>query len=334
MSIDIIYNNFEKELFTKFKSAKNNIYIISPFLGLDTIKKLIVILKNKNIQIKLITRFYRNDFINNFSSLTGLELLLDAGVEIMALIGLHSKQYLVDNNFALISSANFTNGGLIENYELGIIIEDEKKLNQKNLEYFINLWTQMEKFNEINNNKAIISKKIIQVEKKYILSKINMFDNNKSDKKYGAIIYNKDNITLSEIYDVFWDDFIKFCSKKRDNIFSIEHNKSKNWSNLHFGCKDYYLSLTCSKRYKKITIGFYLSNNKEIYNNLKQNILVFTTILGETPQFTENGLKASRISIEKNNIDITNSTSEWNEYYNWYYSNACNFKRIYDSLNI
>jgi hypothetical protein len=41
---------------------------------------------------------------------------------------LHSKVYIFDDSKAIVTSANFTNGGLINNYECGILIYDREKI--------------------------------------------------------------------------------------------------------------------------------------------------------------------------------------------------------------
>ena len=73
---------------------------------------------------ELITRFNLHDFASNVSSLDGLKFSVDNGAKVYGVRQLHSKIYLFDNRCALITSANLTTGGLVNNYECGIFLTD------------------------------------------------------------------------------------------------------------------------------------------------------------------------------------------------------------------
>ena len=165
MPIELITHNHGLEIRSVFDSATNNISIISPFLGRKTCEQLAErISNNDNLSCQIITRFYREDFIQNVSSIDGLKYLLSAGAEIRALIGLHSKLYVVDDNYSIVTSANYTLGGLQTNYELGIKIDHEPEINQACTLYFNDLWKQIEEFNVSNNNKATVTEELINRE--------------------------------------------------------------------------------------------------------------------------------------------------------------------------
>ena len=53
---------------------------------------------------------------------------MDNGVRLLALEGLHTKLYLIDDSTAIMGSANFTNGGLKNNHELSLYIQDEPEI--------------------------------------------------------------------------------------------------------------------------------------------------------------------------------------------------------------
>ena len=88
-----------KEVITSlFSEASESIKIISPFLSRSTAKMLSEASKN-GIKCTYITRFYLQDFIDGSNSLDGIQQMLDAGVSVYALMGLHTKLYLFDDNW-------------------------------------------------------------------------------------------------------------------------------------------------------------------------------------------------------------------------------------------
>jgi phosphatidylserine/phosphatidylglycerophosphate/cardiolipin synthase-like enzyme len=117
MSIELITENHGQEIKGILLSTQNTIKIISPFMARTTCEELAKIIKG-GIGCQIITRFYREDFIQNASNLDGLLSLIEAGAEIRALIGLHTKLYIFDSNYSIITSANYTYKGFYTNYEL------------------------------------------------------------------------------------------------------------------------------------------------------------------------------------------------------------------------
>jgi HKD family nuclease len=123
-----------------FEAAESSVKIISPFIGTD-MARLLVDNMNSNpvLEVEIITRFYREDFINGVSKIAALEKLNDAGAKIYALIGLHTKLYLFDAASALLGSANFTSGGFKLNHELSLCVTDEHEVNPQLAAYFDDL---------------------------------------------------------------------------------------------------------------------------------------------------------------------------------------------------
>ncbi|MCQ6264707.1 phospholipase D family protein [Fictibacillus sp. WQ 8-8] len=133
-----------EDLFDQFNelldTTEKEINIISPFIGRKTSLQLAKWLTiNKGINCNLITRFYREEFIENVSSLSGIEVLMNAGVNIYALVDLHTKLYVFDNHSAIIGSANFTQGGFVSNHELCILLNNEREIAERSNKYFYDL---------------------------------------------------------------------------------------------------------------------------------------------------------------------------------------------------
>lgn len=127
------FSNFVNEL-KKSKDLK----IISPFIGDNMVDHLINNWNGNAVQV--ITRFNLNDFRSGVSSIRGLKKLVENGAMIKGIQGLHSKAYIFDTKTVIITSANFTNGGFFNNYELGIKSDVKEEVNES-LSYFNYLWS-------------------------------------------------------------------------------------------------------------------------------------------------------------------------------------------------
>jgi hypothetical protein len=63
--------------------------------------------------------------------------MIDSGIKLYAVKGLHTKLYLFDKSDGVLGSANFTAGGFISNVELSLHVEDENELIFNLYNYFI-----------------------------------------------------------------------------------------------------------------------------------------------------------------------------------------------------
>jgi len=128
--------------FLKLIKAANEIWIISPFIShiaIDTLQH-----RSKHGDVRLITRYDLGNFAKGVSDLKTIKTLARQGVQIRGILGLHSKIYLFDKKTAVITSANFTSGGLINNLECGIITQAKSDISQLTT-YFDTLWNYGEK---------------------------------------------------------------------------------------------------------------------------------------------------------------------------------------------
>ena len=137
----IHFENWHDTLVDSIKQAKN-IRIISPFLGSIALESLGH--RPQNSRIHLITRYELGNFLKGVSSLDTVKELIKIGVKIRGVQGIHSKIYIFDDKEAVITSANFTSGGLKNNYECGIITHNQLKIASL-LEHFDFLWEKGQK---------------------------------------------------------------------------------------------------------------------------------------------------------------------------------------------
>ena len=124
------------------KRTKKELFISSPFVNVAGVKILSNSIQTKSsINISLLTNLTSQNIINRTTEPTALLELykLFNQVKISSLGKLHAKVYIIDNEIGIITSANLTSGGLLNNFEYGILIDDENVVSTiKNdmLKYF------------------------------------------------------------------------------------------------------------------------------------------------------------------------------------------------------
>lgn len=148
-------------------SAEERIWIISPFIGFRTASALVEAI-NPGVDLRVISRFDREDFIKGVSSLEALSLIINAGGEIFALRGLHTKLYLFDKVHSIITSANFTVGGLVNNFEIGVLFTQETEIANEVLDYFDDLRNRILQHDEDRRTSSKVTKDWIENEKAVI----------------------------------------------------------------------------------------------------------------------------------------------------------------------
>ena len=119
--------NWYNKLFDELPKTKK-LRVISPFISEQIVR---------NIQsrfdfnsFELITRFNLRDFASNVSNLDSLKFAVESGAKVYGIRELHSKVYLFDDRAAIITSANLTRGGLINNFECGLFTTDNNILKE------------------------------------------------------------------------------------------------------------------------------------------------------------------------------------------------------------
>ncbi|MEK4381960.1 hypothetical protein NSS70_08815 [Aeribacillus sp. FSL K6-2848] len=85
MPVSLISKNLLYQFQELLEKTENELNIISPFIGTQTANLLADWLtKNPSVVCNIITRFYREDFVERVSSIYGLERLLHTNANIYA----------------------------------------------------------------------------------------------------------------------------------------------------------------------------------------------------------------------------------------------------------
>ena len=120
----VLKTPWKNEFLELVANSKRKIRITSPFIKENICNELLEA-KINDSKISLITSFKIFNLYSGSLDINGLENLINNKVIVKNKSQLHSKIYIFDDKKAIVSSANLTNGGLISNYEYGILLEDK-----------------------------------------------------------------------------------------------------------------------------------------------------------------------------------------------------------------
>ena len=183
--IEVLTNNHFDKILDLFDGVQKSICIVSPFISMPIADKLCEIVKKKKLDCSFITRIYLEDMICKANSLDAISKMLDSGINVYSVKGLHTKLYLFDNEMAILGSANFTSGGFKSNIELSLYISEEPVVKEL-IDYFYDMKKKISGVFE-----GIVTKDIIENAKeqyKAVYSSKKGSGNNYSIKMYGADI--------------------------------------------------------------------------------------------------------------------------------------------------
>jgi phosphatidylserine/phosphatidylglycerophosphate/cardiolipin synthase-like enzyme len=121
----ILKSPWEKDFVRLLGSTKRHVRLASPFIKTD-VASLIAQNVRAEARIDFLSSFKLANFHRGSSDLEALSLLLHQDASIRNYHRLHAKIFVFDDKRAVVTSANLTPGGLFNNYEYGILIEDEK----------------------------------------------------------------------------------------------------------------------------------------------------------------------------------------------------------------
>lgn len=124
----IIKSPWDTTFYDLVKSSNTSIKLTAPYVKHGVIDKVLK-LSNSGVRLDLVTSFKLANFYTGASDLSAISKILDTDGEVYNAGNLHAKVYLFDDVRAVITSANLTNGGLRNNYEYGILVEDADDVN-------------------------------------------------------------------------------------------------------------------------------------------------------------------------------------------------------------
>lgn len=209
--IEILTDNHYDKMLDLFEGARKNIKIISPFISKSIAEKLCESVRSRSIKCTFITRFYMEDMLNKANSIEAIELMMNSGIEVLAVKGLHTKLYLFDEA-GIIGSANFTAGGFKSNIELSLFFQDEVEILSDLHMYYDEMYNKI-----IQAGNGVVTKEIISDAKERYFK---AFDSKKNKGKnlnsymFGVSLDKKTQ--FSDIDEIVKE--IELCSTEADIV--------------------------------------------------------------------------------------------------------------------
>ncbi len=136
-SFQLIDSGWDKVIQEAAGADRTGLRVVCPFIKVRATKRLLTGKRPDLIQV--ITRFHPGDMCDGVSDTEALRLLLENGAKIRGVKNLHAKLYLFGDKRAIVTSANLTEAGLLQNHEFGFV-SSENGIIERCHEYFDNLW--------------------------------------------------------------------------------------------------------------------------------------------------------------------------------------------------
>lgn len=214
--IELLTNDHFDRILDLFDGAQQRIDIISPFLAKSMAARLCEAVTAKGLTCRFITRLYLEDLIAKANDIEALELMMERGIEVYLVKGLHTKLYLFDCDAAILGSANFTNGGFKSNIELSLLLSGEASVLGELRSYYDDMVAQT-----VQAGDGRLTKEICADAKARYAS---LFTQKKSSnvktysgKMYGAALDRKTLFDKSE--DITKE--LKECEGEKDLVTSL-----------------------------------------------------------------------------------------------------------------
>lgn len=188
----LIRSPWDDTFFDLLLDCHHYLQITSPYVKAGLVNQTLS-RKNPDLKIELVTSLKVNDFYQKSSDLSAIKNLIETNNSAYRNQSLHAKIYIFDKRKALITSGNWTFGGLTRNYEYGVLIDEVSVVTD-----IVNDFEQL-KINE--STIRVEHKHIIQmehmVEKLTLSNTMNSLSNNSS-----AIIANEFSGWKRDVFDI------------------------------------------------------------------------------------------------------------------------------------
>ena len=143
----------------------------------------------------------------------------------------------------------------------------------------------------------------------------------------------KSSVVNGEVSDTkltqleYWDAF-KNYARQHNTTLRFQKSYPQHWTNISIGSSECNISLTINTRDNAIACELYISNNKELYQQLYARKAEIEQSLNENLEWMElPDRKASRIKISFSG-DVLNR-SDWDRQFEWMKEKAESFKKVF-----
>ena len=235
MKLQIITNP-AIDIFIDLVKTSQEQLLASPFIKAN-VAKMILDNKPNEAKITLLTSFKLANFHRQSSDLTALRYFVENHIKVRNYTPLHAKTYIFDSERAIITSANLTIGGLQNNYECGVLIEDLDTAGRLKAEY-LQLFSDEEKASTvteeiISTTGDILSKVPKEKKIKFEKSEKDLFP--KEPYEPEDDLYDGGVETIAKTLSGWRRDTFNVVSKIPVNIFKLDqvYERKQHLQKLH-----------------------------------------------------------------------------------------------------
>ena len=158
MKIKIVTNP-AIDIFLDLVRTSQEQFLSSPFVK-ASIAKMILDNKPADATISFLTSYKLSNFYRSSSDLAALSQFVENDIRVRNYSKLHAKTYIFDTERAIITSANLTVGGLQNNYECGLLIEDSDTVNQLKSD-FLQIFSDKERVSPVTEEIIATTQEIL-----------------------------------------------------------------------------------------------------------------------------------------------------------------------------
>jgi len=201
MNTELLVNPFIETFLDLVRKSEVQMFA-SPFIK-DNVAQMIIQNKPKSSNVSILTSYKLSNFHRKSSDVAALKKFVNNNIPVRNCPNLHAKIYIFGNSDAIVTSANLTMGGLKNNYECGLLINDATVITKLKREYkkiFLDEVKTSSVTDEIlNMTEEILAK--VPKEKKILFEKSNkdLFPKpvieNEDDIYDGGIVTIKNSLT-------------------------------------------------------------------------------------------------------------------------------------------
>lgn len=227
MQYKFLLSPWKNEFINIISETKKELFVSSPFINIMGVRILSDAIRIKSsIEISIVTNLTTRNIINEITEPSALLELYKqfAQVKISSLGRLHAKVYLIDNKIGIITSANLTSGGLVNNFEYGVLIDDKNiisAIKEDMLKYYSlgNILDRdlIEKINEESNKIYRIRNRTQNVIKN---TKLAQLLRKSTDSLDFELLKNR--IKEGKTINAIFSDTILYLLKKKDALSTEE----------------------------------------------------------------------------------------------------------------
>jgi hypothetical protein len=158
MEIEVITNPVIETFLELIRNSSEQLFA-SPFIKTN-VATMVLENKPKEAKMSLLTNYKLNNFYRNSSDITALKSFIENHVNIRNYPKLHAKTYIFDSEKAIITSGNLTLGGLQNNYECGVLINDVGIVGKLKSD-FLRIFKDKEEVSEITEEILVTTENIL-----------------------------------------------------------------------------------------------------------------------------------------------------------------------------